>query len=149
MSQNTPSTPPLARSAKAKSTTEKVSKLRKLTDEQTPEYSRKLIALANSGAFPNKTISLVGLANRLNISQPVAERVYILSALQKQDYELIYDAGQGSDDKRPYVNPRGTILSNYWIEKFNETVPADQRLPVGQRLDVVIENGSFILTPGI
>ena len=40
MTQNTLSTPPLARTANAKSTTEKVSKLRKLTDEQIAEYAR-------------------------------------------------------------------------------------------------------------
>jgi hypothetical protein len=148
MSQNTPPTPPLARPTKAKGTTEKVSKLRKLTDEQIPEYARKLIALANSGAFPRKTISLVGLANRLNISQPVAERVYIRSSLQKQDYELVYDANSVAG-KRPYVDARGMLmLPKSLIAAFNKTAPADKQLTIGQPVDATFEDGKLILTPG-
>ena len=142
-------TPPLARPAKATSTTEKTSKLRKLSDPQIADEASLMVTAAQAGSFPNKKISVAAWGNQHNLSQYMVERVFIRSLLQKQDYELDYGVDKDTDDKRPYVNPRGTILSNYWIEKFNETVPADQRLPIGQRLDVAIKDGSFVLTPGI
>ncbi len=106
-----------------------------------------MVAAADKGAFPNKTISVAGLANQLNISQAKIERVFIHSLLQKQDFELDYGAGNGTDDKSPYVNPRGIILGNAWIEKFNESAPDDKKLRVGQRLDVKIQDGGFFLAP--
>lgn len=47
-------TPPLARTAKAKSTTEKVSKLRKLSDPQIEEEASLMVDAANAGSFPNR-----------------------------------------------------------------------------------------------
>ncbi|BAH74380.1 hypothetical protein [Solidesulfovibrio magneticus] len=135
--------------AKTKSTTETASKLRKLTDEQIAEEASLMANAAQSGSFPNKKISLTAWGNQRNLSQYMVMTVFIASSLQKQDYELVNDADNDTDDKRPYINPRGTILSNYWIKKFNESVPADQRLTLGQRLDTTIKDGSFVLTPAI
>ena len=133
--------------AKTKSTTETASKLRKLTDEQIAEYARALIDDATADEFPNKMIPVAAWAEKKGISTYSMERIFRKSRLAKEDYDLFDD--NDTDDKRPYINPRGTILSNYWIKKFNESVPADQRLTLGQRLDTTIKDGSFVLTPAI
>ncbi|MEL7641047.1 MAG: hypothetical protein AAGU21_15525 [Solidesulfovibrio sp.] len=150
MSQNTPPTPPLARTAKAKSTAEKVSKLRKLTDEQIAEEASLMADAAQSGSFPNKKISVAAWGNQRNLSQYMVERAFIRSLLQKQDYELDYGVANSAAGKRPYVDPRGMLmLPKSLIAAFNETAPADKQLTIGQPVDATFEDGKLILTPGI
>ena len=150
MTQNTLSTPPLARTANATSTTEKVSKLRKLTDAQIAEEASLMDDAAKAGSFPNKKISVTAWGNQRNLSQYMVERAFIRSLLQKQDYELDYGVANSAAGKRPYVDPRGMLmLPKSLIAAFNETAPADKQLTIGQPVDATFEDGKLILTPGI
>ena len=150
-------TPPLAPSAKSTNkaskpdaSTKKAKKIRKLTDAQIAEAACKLVDIANTGAFLNKTISVAGLANQLNISQSMVERVFIRSLLQKKDYELDYGSTNSAAGKRPYVDARGMImLPKSLIAAFNATAPADKQFTIGQPVDATFEDGKLVLTPGI
>jgi len=147
MSQNQISTPPLARTATAKSTTKKVSKLRKLTDEQIAEEANLMADAAQAGSFPNKKISVAAWGNRQNLSQYMVERAFIRSLLQKQDYELDYGVANSATGTYAYRDKRGMVtLPSSAIEAHNATVPADQQFPKGQHFDLTFEDDRIILT---
>lgn len=131
--------------AKAKSTTEKASKLRKLTDAQLGEYARALIDDAKAGEFPDKMIPAAVWAGKKQISTRWMERIFRLSRLAKEDYDL--DLDQSTDDKRPYRDDRGMIMiANSAINTHNDSAPTDQQFAIGQRFDVTFEPDRIILT---
>lgn len=144
-SDQTP-TPPLARTAKAKSTTKKMSKLRRLTDAQIAEEANLMADAAQAGSFPNKKISVAAWGTQRNLSLYMVQRVFIDSSLQKLDYELDYGVANAAG-KRPYRDDRGMVMiANSAINAHNATAPADQQFAIGQRFDVTFEPDRIILT---
>jgi hypothetical protein len=139
-------TPPLARPAKAKSTAEKVSKLRKLSDPQVTAFAEKLIEAAAAGSFADMTIPVPAWSAKLNLSVYMLERAFIRSKLSREGYDLEYDTRQKAQDTRPRVSPRLMItIGKCWIEKYNETAPSGKQYLANQRFDVTIEEDQIIL----
>ena len=150
-------TPPLAPSAKSTDNASKpagsnakLKKVRKLTKEQIVEEANKMVAAAEANAFPDKMISAVAWANKMNLSLGMVDKAYIRSKLALEGYDLDDDVNVKATDKRPYVGARGMILlPKSLIAAFNATMPADKQFTIGQPVDPTFEDGKLVLTPGI
>lgn len=138
--------PPLARPAKTKSTTKKMSKLRKLTDAQIAEEANLMADAAQAGSFPNKKISVAAWGTKRNLSLYMVQRVFIDSSLQKLDYELDHGVANATG-KLPYIDNRGMYtIPDRLIDAHNKTVSADKQFLKGQQFVVTFGDDTITST---